>query len=256
MTKSSFDSLLTKALIAICLGCIALTSQPVRASEGPICSHQGLLETLSIIRTSCLDGSCDIDAMLDKINPKVGKADFLAAVSRLTNGTAFFRSGQSTLSPKEKQAVKSQLAKSMGPMVENPDNSVMYLIGKASKVGTTQQNRTLASQRVATVYRLVEQLRKKGVGRCKQYYRSYVGEERFQISEDEASEARYGTSTQWKRRGNEPLNAYINQSVAFFVYPCFREMCQYLKTNLGRGCGRKHPKRIFPECRPIVCQDK
>ena len=245
--------LLKSRIVFLMVGFLSLTLVGPEARATDICNHAGMKETLAVIRASCVDGTCDIDAMLKKIDKSIGKHHFLAAVSKLPGGVVFFQTGKTTLTAKEQEIAENNIRAAIGPMVENPENSVFYMIGKASKSGSTQHNRTIASKRVATVYRLVEKVRESGQGRCAQYYRSYVGEERFQITKGDAQKFRYGVDEQWKQKGKAKINDYLNQSVAFFVFPCFKQMCQYLKDVKKMGCQPTHPNRLYPECRDMLC---
>ena len=55
----------------------------------------------------------------------------------------------------------------------------------------------------------------------------------------------------------ENLDEYVNQSVVLLNYPCFSEMCEYMKNDLGLSCNEsiEPHMRIPEECWDKVCSN-
>ena len=54
----------------------------------------------------------------------------------------------------------------------------------------------------------------------------------------------------------EKLKEYTNQSVVLLNYPCFSEMCDYMRDELGLKCNQSldPQQRIPEECWEQVCE--
>jgi hypothetical protein len=194
-----------------------------------ICRHDGMLETISQIRRVCIKGKCDLDKLLSQVN-KLQLNEFISMMHKFDQKTTFFfRTGQTTLDQAQVSEKLEQLIANLTTMIEDYDNTVSFIIAKASKKGDRIKNRKLSTLRAQTVFNLIDStLQKRGeTARCEQIYRTYVGAEGFDFNEMNAKQTNYINDSDIKRakRYREKLEDYINQSAVIFNYPCFNQMC-------------------------------
>lgn len=139
-------------------------------------------------------------------------------------------------------------------MIADPHNTLFFFIGKDS----IKKHNNLSKSKYNTSSSLIISLKRsqhilsktlseyRSNGRLIGHiYRKHVGE-MFQIDPNWAQENGLLSRDDIKRAHsfNEKLSDYVNQSVIVLTYPCFREMCQHMKTELKWTC-----EEIPEECK-------
>jgi outer membrane protein OmpA-like peptidoglycan-associated protein len=226
-----------------------------------ICKHKGVLEIVSNLRKVCIKGKCDLTKLLKKAN-MLNLTKFLALIKLNENKTTFFfRKGKVTLDPEQVQEKIESLVAQLTYMIQEPDNTIAFIIAKASKTGTTKQNQVLSTKRAESVFQIVEKALEEHAEEmsCDQIYRTYVGSRLFQFNVTDAKESGYYKDVDMKRarKFREKDVEFINQSAVVFAYPCFEEMCRYMKRKENLSCqseGIPVSEQLPPECIAKICK--
>ncbi len=233
--------------------------QPIKIPENhitnPICKHEGIMEILSKLRRDCIGGHCDINQMLKEMN-SISQASFLSLIRRASKNkiTFFFKKNTTEIDHQQIEYKKDDLKNILTEEADRK-NTIAFIVAKASTTGNKELNREISSQRAIYISQLIKQIfREENLVpylACNEIYKTYVGAELFQISEDQAKESQYINSADIARamRAQEDLTEYINQSVVLFTYPCFKEMCYYMHNDLSVSCDD-----LPPECKYICDQ--
>jgi outer membrane protein OmpA-like peptidoglycan-associated protein len=199
-------------LVAV-LGCAAAEVKAAAAannSRPTVCNNVELRKTIQIIDRACNDISCDFRE-LKEIDSKVDKPALLAAMTNpyMKHITLFFPEDKSDLGEifDWKASKKSYLDSFR--YVDDPDNAIVFVLGRASSKGNFQHNVDLSRERMRSVLNYLKQNMS-----CKTFHGAWLGKGIFQLVEDDAR--RLGIAPVEYR--NNPL--ILNQSVHVFVFPC------------------------------------
>jgi hypothetical protein len=223
-----------------------------------ICRHEGVMSILAKLRRQCQNGICDITKLLDEAN-SLDKSSFITLIRQATGKTCFFyRKNKDVIEEEQWDEKKDLLLSTLTTDIANKKNTIAFIIAKASQKGKTTDNRKLSSERTGKMYNAIDTLLKtNNVNmKCEQIYRTYVGAELFQIypevletqvsNKENQSACLFEKDKEDAKKYGEPLIDYVNQSVLVFTYPCFKEMCEYMKTGLHLSC-----EDIPDECKEI-----
>jgi hypothetical protein len=218
-----------------------------------VCEHEGIKQILAKLRRQCVNGVCDLDQLLSEANA-IDEAAFLTLIRKAeTKKTFFFNTGAETIDDDQWNNKKDELLSNLTTMVEHKDNTIAFIIAKASTKGNADKNRQISTKRAAHIQSRIDELLKANneTLKCTQMYRTYVGAELFQIDPERAQDPdyKYLLRDDVKRAHsfNEKLADYVNQSAIVFTYPCFKEMCEFMKEGLELSC-----EEIAEECKEIT----
>lgn len=240
---------------------VAPTAAPTSNNSTPkICKHEGMLDIMSRIRRVCVKGKCDLDKLLTEAN-SLNLTEFISLMNIIEQKTIFFfKTGATELDQGQVEEKIEQLVSQLTFMIADPDNTVAFIIAKASKKGDRLKNRQLSTARAQTVFHLIEKALKERdqSPKCDQIYRTYVGAEMWDFKVSDAKSAGYIKSEDLSRARSfrEKPYDFINQSAMVFNFPCFQQMCNYMKRKQGLSCNPNAPadKQLPEECLERVCQ--
>ena len=231
---------------------------PVRQDAPQICTNPGILDIVSKIRRQCVKGKCDVDKLLSESNT-VKKEDFYTLIRDVDYNkiTFFFKSGKTKIDKRQKTDKAPKLQAILSTMIADRSNTVAFIIAKASKTGRTMNNRLLSTKRAAAVFNMIDEVFKEQAEsfQCQHIYRTYVGDELFQINPKIAQKMGYIDEEDIKRKGREKLSNYVNQSAVVFTYPCFKEMCYHMRDVQQLSCSTyaAADKQLPEECIELIC---
>jgi hypothetical protein len=223
-----------------------------------MCTNPNILDIVSKIRRQCIRGKCDLDKLLEESNT-INQEDFFKLIREVEYNklTFFFRSGKTKVDRRQISQKSAQLQSILSSMIADRKNTVAFIIAKASKTGKSKNNRLLSTKRAASVFNLIEDVFKaQGESyQCQHIYRTYVGDELFQIPVKVAKESEYITKFDIKRARGEKLVNYINQSAVVFTYPCFKEMCYHMRDIQRLSCSNyvDAERQLPDECKSLIC---
>jgi hypothetical protein len=121
-----------------------------------ICKHEGMLDIMSRIRRVCVKGKCDLDKLLTEAN-SLNLTEFISLMNIIEQKTVFFfKTGATQLDAGQVEEKVEQLVSQLTYMIADPDNTVAFIIAKASKKGNRLHNRKLSTERAQTVFHLIE----------------------------------------------------------------------------------------------------
>lgn len=207
-----------KALPALALAVsshlLAVCSSLLAAEQPEVCSNSELLKAISIIEQACTREYCSFD-LLRQLDSHVEKSVFLGALANphLHSVHLFFPRNEASIEKVfDWNATKrDQLASLL--LMDNPADSVIFVLGQASATGDAQHNRDLSYERMQSILRyLSDEL----VLSCGGYRVAWLGEEVMQLH---LSDANFLHIAPQDYRGDEYI---LNQSVHVFVFPCAR----------------------------------
>ena len=188
-----------------------------QASDAPkdarpmICKSHELLAYMRKIKQACNDITCDFKK-LKEIDENVDKPTLLAALRSpyLHPVHIFFPVGKTALNTAFdwNSTKRSQLGSLK--TLEDPQNSVIFVLGQASAKGSHDLNINLSEQRMQSVMSYLTEI---GV-QCKKIHGAFLGREIFQLSASDASFL-YIPADDFRE---DPF--VLNQSVHLFVFPC------------------------------------
>jgi len=223
-----------------------------------MCTNPGILDIVSKIRRQCIKGKCDVDKLLDESNT-LSKDDFFKLISEVeyNKATFFFRSGSTRIDRRQREEKAPRLQAILSTMIADRTNTVAFIIAKASKTGRKKNNRLLSTKRAAAVFNMIDEIftQNKESYQCQHIYRTYVGDELFQIPPKVAQRVGYIEDEDIKRKGREKLINYVNQSAVVFTYPCFQEMCYHMRDVQKLSCSQyvSTDMQLPEECIELIC---
>jgi hypothetical protein len=228
-----------------------------------ICQNEKI-RVLAKLRKFCTGGSCDIDAFIrDAVN--ISENDFLEIISGLPRTTFFYCKSDDTVSQKQIDQKASDLITQLTTMLVDKENSMAFVLGKASSVGTQTDieerkifNKELSARRTQNISTMIiDKLEETGRKQmCADIYKAYVGEQAFTFSNKLSNQLYHARDREIFKAecgSDEKFEDYINQSVVVFAYPCLWEMCLYLKDNDGLSCEDSSSRSLPDECKPYLC---
>lgn len=206
-------------LLSVCGLVPLLAVQVARAQSGTlsggrpkVCSNQELIKAIRIINDACTDITCDF-SKLKELDSRVDKPSLLAALRDpyLQPVHIFFPENVATLQRAfDWPTIKRNQLDSI-KFIDDPENTVIYVIGRASVTGDRDLNIALSRERMQGV---MSYIREHLQVRCRAFHGGWLGKEYLQLSESDA------------RLLNLEPNDYrrdslvLNQSVHIFVFPC------------------------------------
>lgn len=191
--------------------------QSTRRSESgrtrpDVCSNHELIKAIQIIDQACDEISCDF-ATLRQLDRQIEKGALLAAFRNpdLQSIHIFFPMNEADVkrSFDWNTGKRDQLA--TAKYMNDPDNSIVYVLGRASAVGDLDVNVRLSRERMRSVMKYL----KNDLGvRCHAFHGGWFGREIQQLS---LSDARM-LNIEPRDFRDDPL--ILNQSVHLFIFPC------------------------------------
>ena len=213
MTKHTVNRLATLSFLAITL----FSPAPRAADTAPsgICDNTDLLQAVRIIDNACSKEFCDPKKLGEIEN--VNRGDLLRALRDpyLMPVHIFFPSGKTRLNEAfDWETTKEDQLRTISNL-NNPDETVIFIIGYASQTGNEGLNVGLSRDRMYAVYFYLKSVL--GV-KCKYIKGAWVGKTILQLQESDA--ALLGLNPRDYRK--DPL--VLNQAVHVFIYPCASRM--------------------------------
>lgn len=203
-----------KLLAVFCLLALPATSALTQdAEERPeICRNATLLNAVRIIDEACSPRGCDA-SIFEGLDTEIDRATFLAALRNplLSTVHVFFQTDRYELddifdwNERKNSQIKSAL------YFNDPENTVLFIVGKASAPGSEEYNFSLSRRRAESVHQFV--LQEMDV-RSREVMVGFLGEQAAQLNEEEANMLGVPRAAY---RGSEQI---LNQSVHVFAYPC------------------------------------
>lgn len=176
-----------------------------------VCKNETLREVFQIIHGACNNENCD-ESKLDEINSTIAKPKLLTAMRTLPTIHVFFPSGKATMKDALDlgTAKKDQLA-ILQEIITNPEDTVVYVVGRGSAHGSARANWEIARKRtLAVYYYLLQELKLT----CRYVQKVAFGKTVLQLT---SSDAGFLGIAPNDFRNDEKV---LNQSVEIFVYPC------------------------------------
>ncbi len=211
----------------------------IGVADGGICDHEGVMRILAQLRRQCQNGICDINKLLNEAN-SLNAHSFITLIKQAESKVCYFyRSNKVDIDQVQWDEKKDILLSNLTSNIRNRKNTVAFIIAKASQKGKKEANRILSSKRSANMFTALEELLNDHNEKmqCDTIYRTYVGAELFKIHpEILPADCLFPMDKQDAQANGEALVDYVNQSVLVFTYPCFKEMCLYMKEGLNIPC--------------------
>jgi hypothetical protein len=206
-----------KQLVAISCLVLLVFSWP-SLGEGPpsgICDNADLLQAVRVIDGACSAEFCDPKKLSEIEN--VNRGDLLRALRDpyLMPVHIFFPSGKTRLDDAFDWATIKQDQLRTISNLNNPDETVIFIIGYASRTGGEGMNVNLSRDRMYSVYFYLKNVL--GV-KCKAIKGAWVGKTILQLQESDAP--LLGLTARDYR--SDPL--VLNQAVHVFIFPCASRM--------------------------------
>jgi hypothetical protein len=244
------------------MGVTAECARPSNFPEDPVCKSKDLINILGSLKKFCQKGKCDVESF--KKNAKtIAVEDFWKLLDQPSVHSFFYCSGKVEIDNNQFNRKSPDLISSLSSMIAVPENTAIFMLGKASAKGDDELNRSLSAQRVQFFAKKVADIMNKTGSNfaCDNIYQTYVGEEAFEFSESKAQRHNL-FSNEDKREsracGNHgsEFEDYLNQSVIVFTYPCLWEMCKSLFDEGKLSCDEAASADLRPteECRKLLCE--
>jgi hypothetical protein len=244
------------------MGVTAECARPSHFPEEAVCKSKDLINILGTLRKFCQNGKCDVESF--KKNAKtIAVSDFWKLLDQPSVHSFFYCSGKTEIDNNQFKRKSPDLIASLGSMIAVPENTAIFMMGKASAKGDDDVNRSLSAQRVQIAAKRITEIMSKTGSKwgCDNVYQTYVGEEAFEFSENKAQETNLFSSEdkrEWRACGNHSseFEDYLNQSVIVFTYPCLWEMCKSLFDEGKLSCDEAASADLRPtdECRKLLCE--
>ncbi len=180
-----------------------------------VCRTSELLRFIEIIKGACVDDFCDLEKLKD-IDTTVKKSVLLGALRNpyLRPVHIFFPVDLFEINDiLDWNSIKRHQLESM-ELTDDPGNTIVFIIGKASTPGMQDYNEQLSFSRMKGVFDyLTDYLAGKGV-HCADFRVGYLGEQALQFDKSDAYMLNINENDY---RGDEYT---LNQAVHVFAYPC------------------------------------
>lgn len=176
-----------------------------------ICDNIDILRAVRIIDEACQESFCD-SSKLHELE-YIKKSDLLRALSdpSLSPRHIFFPKGKTSLNDAfDWNTIKKSQLDSIADDTD-PEHSVLFIIGYASRTGSVETNIRLSRERMLSVYHYL--LDERHV-RCKTIKGAWVGKTTLQLDQSDAN-----LFSLYPRDYRED-DLVLNQAVHVFIYPC------------------------------------
>lgn len=190
-------------------------AQPEKYDAGgrpEVCSNEELRKAIRLIRAACNNFNCDLEK-LDKIDSTVDKATLLFSLRspQLLPVHIFFPVGKTDLVDAfDWPTIKREQLASIR-FLDNPGNSLIFVLGRASTIGDYDKNVLLSQKRASNVMSYIRDTLKVN---CKSFHSAWLGETIFQWEISDASFMNI------PNRDYRSSRLVLNQSVHVFIFPC------------------------------------
>lgn len=186
--------------------------QKAEVSQPEVCSNQELSKAIRVIRAACNDVTCN-PQLLKEIDTGVDKSTLLFALRspHLLPVHIFFPIGETELSKAfDWPTIKKEQLDTIR-FLENPGNTLIFILGRASTVGNFDKNVLISQRRAESVKSYIQNNLKVN---CKAFHGAWLGETIFQW---DISDAAFMNIPTRDYRASEMV---LNQSVHVFAFPC------------------------------------
>lgn len=182
--------------------------------EQTVCRNGELLRAIRTIEAACADLTCDFEK-LKELNSAIDRGTLMAVLRNpyLFPVHLFFPMGKtSTADILNWNTTKRDQLDSLKSIDRD---SVVYVIGRASKKGGSALNRILSRERVKSVLKYLKETLRVD---CHEFHGAWFGDETLYLTQSDASML------------NIPALDYrndvgiLNQSVQIFVFPCRNQL--------------------------------
>ena len=214
--------------------------------NGPkICKHEGLLKIFTGLRMACTMGECD-QKRLRLLNNDIPLENFSSALNLLEQKTTFiFKSSNIELDQEQLTNNIEGLISQLSFMMADPSNTLTFIVNEINKeirdVGLTEK-------RIQSIFNVII----KGFqdrGQLPSFAQIY----RFNVEQfSKTTEGEINQTSPYEETHEE------TQPITVFNYPCFTQMCNYMRSHQGLNCdpNLSAEKRLPDECIERVCKNK
>jgi hypothetical protein len=165
----------------------------------------------NIIHAACTEESCDPER-LKEITTNIEHWKLLTAMRSLFTVHVFFPLGATDMqSALDLTSTKRDEMNLLKAQITKPEDTIVYVVGRGSAIGSDRKNWEISRKRTLAVYRyLLEDLKLN----CQYIQKVALGKTIFQLSLKDANVLNIAEGDYRE----DPL--VLNQSVEIFVYPC------------------------------------
>lgn len=181
------------------------------ADDPPVCSNRALRRAIRTINDACTDISCNFDKLKELEN--IDKASLLDSLRNpyLRPVHLFFPANKTRLDDAFDWRTTKKAQLDGIRLMDDPENSIVFVIGRASVTGDRDHNIKLSRARMMSVMDYVKyELRVP----CHEFKGGFLGKEYLQMS---LSDAGHLYINELDFRKDELI---LNQAVHVFVFPC------------------------------------
>ncbi len=190
---------------------------PAMAPRPRVCDNPDLATVFEIIGEACTRHECDI-SILGELDSRIGRTQLLGALRNpdLRAVHLFFPMNRSSVEEIfDWGTIKFDQLDSLRYSVSRPEETVVFVIGKASAVGSIQHNRELSRDRARSVMSYIKETLPLPFHHV---HGAWVGREVMQFGD---SDARILNLEPNDFREDDLV---LNQAVHVFLYPCAKPM--------------------------------
>ncbi|MGE0278939.1 MAG: hypothetical protein AB7R40_26400 [Nitrospiraceae bacterium] len=191
---------------------------PTAVNAQGVCSNPILLKFFETLGAACKTGACD-PSVMEELDHAVKKKDLLGALRNpsLSAVHIFFPSARYRLDEAfDWSTIKLDQLAAIEATLNGPhESAIVYVIGKASRVGDPDLNIRLSRERARGV---VDYMRTNISDRFNHYHTAWAGEEVLQFEDSDA------TFLNLQPRDFRDDDLILNQAVHVFIYPCVEEL--------------------------------
>lgn len=177
----------------------------------PVCGNRELRRAIRTINDACADITCDFSKLHELED--IDKGKLLAALRNpyLRPVHLFFPKGQTQLGDIFDWRTTKKAQLDSIKLLDDPQNSVVFVIGRASVTGNHDTNVALSRERMLSVMKYVKDVLQV---KCHKFKGGWLGKEYLQLSRSDAALLNLEPRDY---RGDELV---LNQAVHVFVFPC------------------------------------
>jgi outer membrane protein OmpA-like peptidoglycan-associated protein len=177
----------------------------------PVCDNVELRRAIRTIYDACNDITCDFSKLQELED--IDKSKLLAALRNpyLRPVHLFFPSGRTQLQETFDWRTTKQAQLDSVKLLDDPENTIVFVIGRASVTGNRDLNIRLSRERMLSV---MDYLKNKLQVRCHKFKGGWLGKEYLQLTPSDA------TVLNLNGRDYRDDELVLNQAVHVFVFPC------------------------------------
>jgi len=187
------------------------STMPAAAEDPDVCDNKALRRAIRTINDACNSISCDFNKLRELEN--IDKSALLTALRNrdLTPVHIFFPKGETDVARAFDWRTTKRAQLDTIRLMDSPDDSVVFVIGRASLTGDRETNIAISRERMKSVMHYIQNVL--GV-KCHDFKGGWVGKEYLQMT---SSDAGFLYINDGDYRKDELV---LNQAVHVFVFSC------------------------------------